>query len=242
VTHPRIGITLDWEEKGSFSDHPHFALREHYFFAVEQAGGLPLGIPHITNKIDGYLDAIDGLLVPGGFFALDKSWYEEGEELPYDPSPRLQFDVTIMQRALKRDMPVLGICAGMQVMGGIHGSKLTANIHTYLGSTTIDHLNGMPATDFAHMLDVKENTLLHTMVGKTFNTNSHHQEAVVKAGEGVVISAVSADGAVEAIELPKYRFAVGIQSHPEMLVEKDKDNASIFTHFVKAADEYKHTK
>src|SRR4051812_38802393 len=110
---PLIGITLDWEEKGTFSKRPYYALRESYFDIIYKAGGLPVAIPFINEAISDYLNEIAALVVPGGDFALKTDWYlNPNAEKPYRPTKRLGFDISIIEQAFAKNLPFLGICAG----------------------------------------------------------------------------------------------------------------------------------
>ena len=107
---PIIGITLDWEKEGTFSPRPHFALREHYFKAVHNAGGLPIAIPHLAADIKEYLRTIDGIIIPGGGFAFPEDWYVDvNEPEPYKPSPRLEADIAAIKLVFEADKPLLDI-------------------------------------------------------------------------------------------------------------------------------------
>jgi putative glutamine amidotransferase len=128
---PIIGLTLDHQKEGSFSKRPYFALRENYFTAIINAGGLPIAIPHREELIDEYLGKINGLVIPGGDFGLDPNWYIEGEKPAFAASARLQFDIQIITKALAKNIPLLGICAGMQILAGMHGCKLSSVIQSY---------------------------------------------------------------------------------------------------------------
>ena len=213
---PRIGITLDIAQSGSFSSRAHYALRVHYFEAVRAAGGLPLAIAHEPTLIDDFLDHVDAVLIPGGGFASPRHWYEQPDaDLPYDPSPRLEFDLAIIERALQRDMPLLGICAGMQLLAGLKGCKMTHDVHSHY-RTDIDHMNGAPAEALCHPIDIGSKSKLSTIYGCThMKVNSAHKEGVVDTPDNVQVTAKSPDGVIEAIELPDHRFAIGVQWHPE---------------------------
>lgn len=236
---PVIGITLDWQKDGSFSTAPYYALRDNYCEAIYKAGGLPITIPYIADAIDSYFAQIDGLLSPGGDFALDPSWYvNQDEPMPFESTPRLEFDVAMITRALAQNMPVLGICAGMQIMGGIKGCKLTPNIHKYT-DTAINHSSGgLKRLEYIHNISVKEGSFLHSITKKQqFKVNSAHQEAIVSAPDTVTVSAVSPeDGVIEAIELPEYRYAVGVQWHPEFFLNSP-ESSLLFTSFIDAVNE-----
>ena len=180
MTRPLIGISLDWQEEGTFSKRPHYALREHYFNIVAKAGGLPIGIPYSPDLLNDYQERVDGLVIPGGFFASPNHWYisDDGKS-PYEPSPRLEFDIALIESALDKNIPILGICAGMQLMAGLLGCKMTEDLQKYF-STEIDHLNEKPAEEVAHYVDIKSKTLLEEIIGESrINVTTAHREAVV---------------------------------------------------------------
>ncbi len=233
---PKIGITLDWQEQGSFSKRPHYALRDAYFDIIYQAGGLPFAVPYIADAIDDYLDGISGLIIPGGDYAFPKEWYiDPNEEKPYSGSKRLNFDIAIAKAAIEKDMPLLGICAGMQIIGGVSGCKMTADIRKSI-DTKIDHLNEKPAEEYAHIVDVSSGSLLKKIVNKQqFDVNTAHCEAIVKVSDIVKISAAAADGIVEAIELPGKKFIIGVQWHPEFFNNETDPNFALFKALVKEA-------
>lgn len=232
---PLIGITLDYVLAGSFSPRPHYAIRDSYFNAVEAAGGTPIGIPFMGNLIDDYLSVINALVVPGGDFALNSNWYVKDDKPGFPPTPRLEFDVEIITKALRKKIPLLGICAGMQIMGGMHGSKLTSNINKYVDSK-LCHLKGTDAAEYAHEVRIEKNSLLRKIVGAdAMQTNSRHIEGIVEPSDNVVVTAKSDDGVVEAIELKGYDFALGVQWHPEFFIQENEPNFKIFQALVKAS-------
>lgn len=234
---PIIGITLDWEEKGTFSKRPYYALRESYFNIIYKAGGLPVAIPYIHNAIDEYLNNISGLIIPGGDFALKKEWYvNPDEEKPYPPSKRLEFDIAIATRALNRNMPILGICAGMQVMGCISGAKMTPNVQKYL-NTEISHRDHRPADEFAHNVKVEKNSLLYKITGKdSFAVNTAHSEAIVETPDNVLVSGMADDGVIETIELKDKEFAIGLQWHPEFFLDENDPSFMLIKALVQKAE------
>jgi putative glutamine amidotransferase len=212
---PVIGIILDWEASGSFSDFPYYALRHHYVDAVRLAGGNPWLIPYgDSDSARDYLEMIDGLLVPGGFYAMKDEWYEgQNTKSPYQNTPRLQFEITMIQQALDQDIPMLGICGGMQVLGGILGCKLTSDLKKTFNNK-IEHFD----LTKPHDIEIEENSLLYQITkSKIISTNSHHKEALISVSAKVKISAKTSDGIIEAIEIPDKKFALGLQWHPEML-------------------------
>tara|TARA_B100001564_G_scaffold346537_1_gene346366 strand:- start:36 stop:737 length:702 start_codon:yes stop_codon:yes gene_type:complete len=225
---PIIGLSLDFEQSSHFSDAPHYCLRTHYFDAVVKAGGIPLGLGYYPEQIPQYIDLIDALIVPGGDFALDPSWYIQNNSSPFEASPRLQFDTSMITAALNKNIPVLGICAGMQTLACMHGCKL---------SSSIENHKHYPRTEYAHDITIEHNTLLHHATNaSTMPVNSVHVEAITQAPDNVIVSARSMDGTIEAIELPQYRFALGIQWHPEFFLEVNNPNYMVFQKFIAAAN------
>lgn len=233
---PLIGITLDYQEKGTFSQRPHYAVRTIYFAAVEAAGGLPIAIPHLADRLPDYMKLIDGLVITGGTHASPESWYVDlHEPPPYEETPRAAFDIAVVEQALKRDMPLLGICAGMQELACVAGAKMTRNVHKH-HNTAIDHRQGTTADRYAHEVVVEPGTRLAQIVGAgRIDVNTAHQEAVVSVPNDMTISARSPDGVIEAIELPKQKFALGVQWHPEFFLAAGNPHRKVFEALVAAA-------
>jgi len=232
---PLIGITLDFVHKGSFSPRPHYAIRESYFKAVAAAGGTPIAIPFVKESIDEYLSLIKGLIVPGGDFGLDASWYVNDEKPGFEATPRLDFDVEIMQKALAKNIPLLGICAGMQILGGMMGCKLTSNINKYIG-TRLCHSGGVNAEEYAHDIHIEKGSMLNKITGlNDMPVNSRHQEGIVEISDKVNLAGKSDDGVIEAIEVKGKEFALGIQWHPEFFITDGEPNFKLFQALVKAA-------
>ncbi len=237
---PIIGIVLDWHEKGGFSNYEYFALRTHYVKATRLAGGTPWLIPYCNpDEVKEYLDKIDGLIVPGGFYKTPNSWYHNDlDTSPYQKSPRFIFEEALIKEALKQDMPFFGICAGMQVLGGILGCKLTGNIHKYL-KTPLQHFGYTKN----HDIIIESNSLLHNIVGKNIiSVNSDHNEAIVEVSDKVNISAKASDGCIEAIEVKDKKFAIGVQWHPDFACYKQEQitdfnpDFEIFKKFIQACN------
>lgn len=233
-TRPLIGVLLDYEASGSFSKRPHYALRTAYFDAVWKAGGLPVGIPYIEEAQEAYLDALGGLIVPGGFYPFPSEVY--GRPANGDAvHPRFAFERTLMTNALARDLPTLGICAGMQVMAVARGATIYADIAGEL-DCAVDHLNEKPAEEHAHTVTVQEGTRLHEITGLTeIAVNTAHNEALKDVPADVIVSARAPDGIIEAIELPDRRFAIGVQWHPEFFLEDGDPSFRLFEKLIGAA-------
>lgn len=231
---PVIGVTLDAEEPGGYSKLPWYALRKNYFSALVDAGALPVALPHHPELAESYLDEIDGLLVTGGAFDVDPSLYGGGPAHPTVTlkAGRTDFELAVTRGALRRDMPVLGICGGQQLLAVALGGTLIQHIPDSIKGA-LEHEQPNPRHEPGHEIAIEANTLLARIVGKPrMAVNSAHHQAVDRPGEGAVVNAVAPDGVVEGVEHPGYRFALGVQWHPEYAV--DPADPLIFDAFVKA--------
>ncbi|PHS76968.1 MAG: gamma-glutamyl-gamma-aminobutyrate hydrolase [Rhodospirillaceae bacterium] len=238
---PIIGIVLDFENggEGEYSKFPWYAVRHNYVSAVANAGGLPLLLPFEMDLLAIYQDDIDGLLIPGGNFDVHPSMYGETgvHETVTTKDNRTQFEMAILQHALKADIPVLGICGGQQLLHVALGGKLVQHVPDTYPNSDIAHEQPNPRDEVGHKVTIMENTLLHDIVGTAdIEVNSAHHQAVIGEPRGVKINAVAPDGVVEGIEATDMSFCLGVQWHPEFEIT-DADTR-IFAGFVQAAREY----
>lgn len=236
---PAIGITPDFNEKPTDSSAPRYELKQAYADAVLRAGGLPFILPYSDDPtcIDAYLDRVSGLLVTGGAFDIPPEAYGDTarDGLGALKHSRTAFETALMQAALKRNMPVLGICGGMQLLNVVMGGSLFQDILKEVQNSK-DHEQKHDRTQPAHPIDVKDGTLLCESLGKgQVMVNSTHHQAVKAPGKNVIVSATSPDGVVEAIEVPSHPFALGVQWHPELLVNAVPAHLGIYKAFVHKA-------
>jgi putative glutamine amidotransferase len=221
----RIGLTLDAEPPGGYSRLPWYAIRENYCAAIVRAGGLPIALPHQTDLAAAYLDLLDGLVVTGGAFDLDPSLYgaRERHATVRTKEQRTAFEWAIARAALDRDLPVLGICGGQQLLNVILGGDLIQHIPDAVPDC-LAHEQPNPRTEPGHAVDVVPGTLLHRIGGcERLEVNSAHRQAAGAIGPGVVVSGRAPDGVIEAIEVPGRRFCVGVQWHPEYAISAADD-------------------
>ncbi|HET6519147.1 MAG TPA: gamma-glutamyl-gamma-aminobutyrate hydrolase family protein, partial [Geminicoccaceae bacterium] len=214
---PRIGLTLDAEPPGGYSRLPWYALRQNYFAAVVEAGGLPVALPHEPELAESYLDLLDGLIVTGGAFDLDPSLYGASERhaTVTTKDRRTAFEFAITRAALSRNVPVLGICGGQQLLNVALGGTLIQHIPDAVPDC-LAHEQPNPRTEPGHAVEVLPGSLLHGLVGVAeLPVNSAHHQAALDVGDGVVVSGRAPDGVIEAIEDPRRRFCLGVQWHPE---------------------------
>ncbi len=228
---PVIAINLDMEESGDYSNYPYYALRKNYFDSIEKAGGIALGIPYEMDNLDFYLDICDGLLIPGGHFDIPTEFYTKAEShssVKLKPG-RSQFEFAMINKFLEADKPVLGICGGEQVIAVALGCTLIQDIASEVKGALEHEVKDRESA--AHIIKIKENTLLHKIIGKTeLGVNTSHHQAVKDLGKDVLASAYSSDGIIEAIESKKHKFCLGVQWHPEYLFNDEE--LEIFKAFV----------
>ncbi|MDE8346766.1 MAG: gamma-glutamyl-gamma-aminobutyrate hydrolase family protein [Acidocella sp.] len=215
---PLIGLTLDAEPAGGWSRYPWYALRQNYFGAVVAAGGLPVALPHEPALAADYLTRLDGLIVTGGAFDIDPALYGDTgrHESVTVKASRTDAELALLRAALARDMPVLGICGGQQLLAVALGGTLIQHIPDTI-SGALNHEQGASAEQPAHMVDIIAGTRLHDIVGPRISVNTSHHQAVRDAGRSV-INALAPDGVIEGVEDPARKFCIGVQWHPEYLV------------------------
>jgi putative glutamine amidotransferase len=232
---PVVGITLDSEPPGGYSKLPWYALRENYAERVAAAGGLPLLLPHHPEQATAYVERIDALIVTGGAFDVDPALFgaTSRHEKVTTKDRRTAFEIAILREALIRDMPVLGICGGQQLLNVVLGGTLIQHIPDEIAGA-LAHEQPNPRTEPGHSIAVVAGTLLSRITGRSeMQVNSAHHQAVKDVADGVVIDARAPDGVVEGIEDPRKRFCLGVQWHPEYAI--DPGDAKIFAALIEAA-------
>ncbi len=232
---PVIGVTLDAEPPGGYSKFPWYALRENYSERVRAAGGIPILLPHEPALAGRYLEMIGGLIVTGGAFDVDPALFGAVERHPAVTTKerRTEFELAVTRGAIARDMPVLGICGGEQLLNVVLGGTLVQHIPDEIEGA-LDHEQMNPRSEPGHTVKVARGTLLHRITGaEQLAINSAHHQAVRDVGAGVVVNAVAPDGVIEGIEDPRRRFCLGLQWHPEFAI--DPGDAKIFAALIEAA-------
>ena len=221
ATPPLIGLTMDVEQPGGYSAFPWYAMRANYFSAVVDAGGLPVALPHDEALAPAYLDRLDGLIVTGGDFDVDPALY--GETTRHErvslKETRTGFEFGATKEALARDMPVLGICGGQQLLNVVLGGTLIQHIPDEW-EAPLAHEQPNPRDEPGHTVSVVPGSLLHEICGTDeLSVNSAHHQAVKEVANGVTVNATAPDGIIEGIEDRTYRFCLGVQWHPEFGID-----------------------
>jgi putative glutamine amidotransferase len=232
---PLIGLTLDAEPPGGYSKYPWYALRQNYISALSAAGGLAVALPHEVELAAQYLDRLDALVVTGGAFDVDPALYgdEERHATVALKADRTSAELALLRGALARNMPVLGICGGEQLLAVALGGTLIQHIPDSIADA-LAHEQSTSHYEPGHAVKILPGTLLARIVGaQTMQVNTSHHQAVRGPGSATV-NAVAPDGVIEGIEDSSRKFCLGVQWHPEYLI--DPGDNRIFEALVAAAN------
>jgi putative glutamine amidotransferase len=226
---------------------PHSWVMNHrYFLALTSVGAVPWMIPLLDNDADtlrAIYDNLDGLFVAGGV-DVDPASYREARHTSCGVTdvPRDVVELTMTRWALEDGKPFFGICRGMQILNVVRGGTLYQDCtEQYPGSIKHDYFPnaGYARDHLAHEIDVEPGSRLHAAFGaERVLINSMHHQGVRDLGDGLVPTAFAPDGLIEALETPNGAFAVGVQWHPEMLIDRDTGTRQLFTHFIEAAQQW----
>ncbi len=214
MARPVVGITT-YVTRASFGvwDAESVLVPADYVNAVERAGGRPLLVPPSDDGVEETLDALDGLIFSGGS-DLDPELYgqEPHPETVGIVDVRDRAELALLTAALARELPVLAICRGAQVLNIARGGDLVQHLPEVVGNERHKHTPG----EFAeHDVTLEDGTRLGSLLGKREPVKSHHHQGLGRLGDGLRVAARADDGVVEAIEDPARRFALGVLWHPE---------------------------
>jgi len=231
---PWIGIPTRYHEKSDY-----IGQIRHYLDAVLWAGGLPLLIPSTTDPevTREYLEQVQGVLLPGSPNDIDPRKY--GEE-PHVKLGKLQpereaTDFAILDLAEQNDMPVLGICFGVQSINVHRGGSLVQDIPSVV-PTPLVHDEDDPNPPARHPVRLTQGSLIARLTGRSeMEVNSYHHQAVQRPGKDLRVVAVSPDGVIEAVEDTAGRFIVGVQWHPERGWRDDPASQALFAALIEQA-------
>ena len=239
---PLIGITPSLRTDERFGETCSIAAN--YVGAVAAAGGVPVVLPPHGNGVEELLDALDGVLFSGGG-DIRPTRYGDAEVHPktYGISDlRDAFEFELLDAALRRDLPVLAICRGIQVLNvGLGGTLYQDVTDQYPGA--IEH--PLPWTaetrhQPGHSVAAEPDGLLADVYGSTeVATNSFHHQGLKQLGAGLRVSGRTEDGLIEAVERPENRFVLGVQWHPEAMYAVHGEHLRPFERLVEEAAAYR---
>ena len=231
---PKIGVVPLYDEKKS-----SIWMLPGYMNAVSAAGGIPLILPYDLTKedFDQIRELYDGFLFTGGA-DVDPVLYNE-KRLPScgisDPV-RDRAETMIFDYAYEKDIPVLGICRGCQIINVLLGGTLYQDLLSQRPATMNHHMTP-PYDRTVHDVLLPEHTILSDLWGKTEKpVNSYHHQAIRRVADDLSVIAVSEDGLTEGVCCPDKRYLLAVQWHPEFIFEKDPDQMLLMKSFIRAAN------
>jgi len=238
---PLIGIPcrpLTRAETGK----PIYANNRAYVHAVESAGGLPVLIPMIKdlNILTALLSRLDGILLSGGIDVHPSHYGEEVHPLTQEVDIELdEFEITLASWAIQQDIPVLGVCRGMQLINVVLGGTLYQDIDNQYPDSIAHSQRHLPITHLAHHIIVEPGSRMEKILGHgAVWVNSHHHQAIKDPGKGVRITGRAPDGVPELLEVPDCRFVMAVQSHPEEIYSIEPAFKRLFSAFVQASSSH----
>ncbi len=205
-----------------------------YVWSVEKAGGLPVVLPfaEIEDNYRQVLGMLDGLLLTGGADIDPLHWGEEPNQRCGRIQPeRDRMELFLCRGALSMDLPVLGICRGLQVLAVAAGGSLVQDIPSQIPAA-IKHYQDAPNWYPTHRVRLRGGTRLASLFSSEIRVNSFHHQSVKALPEGFVISAEASDGVIEGLESPRHRFVLGVQWHPECMWNQVYNYNALFQAFV----------
>lgn len=241
MSKPIIGITsgVIVDEGGMFPGYRRVYANEDYISSVVKNGGVPLIIPLNTSLavIEQQVAMIDGLILTGGNDITPLKYNQEPKQkLGHLFPERDRFESEVLKLAKAKNVPILGICRGAQLINVCHGGDLYQDL-SYRSEKTLKHWQSHSAAQVTHSIELVEGSKLKSIIGSQgIRVNSFHHQVMNKVAEGFKVSATAKDGVVEAIESKTYPFLMGVQWHPEMLYQSVSSMNLIFKALIRQAE------
>jgi putative glutamine amidotransferase len=239
---PLIAISIS-RELGPDQVYRDF-LRATYLRAVVQAGGVPVMLPNISESAEALLHC-DGLLLTGGgdFDPASYGAAEAGTHVKGISADRDRTEVALVHTAMSHNIPVFGICRGIQALAVADHGTLVQDVPTVYPESPLHHNQSEARAEVTHSVNMVPGSLLSRITDSTaLQVNSFHHQSLETLPAGWVVAAESEDGVIEAIEHPDYAYGIGVQWHPEDLVGTEEGARRLFAAFVAAADAYRKEK
>ena len=239
-TAPVIGLTGNFQDGNS-------PLAEGYYQSILKAGGTPFIIPCYddTDALINTLEHLDGILLTGGADINPLFLGEEPIKELHGINPRRdRQELLLTKLAADRQIPILGICRGIQTMNAAFGGPLLQDIHVQMEGTRIKHSQELERSYASHTVSIEEGSLLHELFGTdTIAVNSFHHQAVKEAAPGFRVCARATDGVIEAMESTEHKSMIGVQWHPECFILRgDECMMPLFHWLIREATSFKEAK
>jgi putative glutamine amidotransferase len=239
ISRPLIGIPAFHDTSAPDKMPPRFAMSRAYITALEAVGAAPVILPLALGMetLRDLYGRLDGLFMAGGG-DLNPACYGQGAYTKTEGIDALrdEAELILTRWALEDRKPLFGVCRGVQTMNVAAGGTLVQDVtDQWPNAMRHQYFPDKPRNYVAHDVSVLPGTRLSTILGEAARVNSFHHQAVEKVGEGFRVAACAPDGVVEAIERQYGSFAVGVQWHPESLIDTDSAMSALFAAFVKQA-------
>lgn len=233
MSYPIIGIPA---ERRLFNGSYRNNVNQGEVAAVIKAGGVPVLIPTRNPELaKSYNDLIDGLLLPGGADVAPKFYNEE-------PLPELgetdawldETEIELTKLAVQTGKPILGICRGTQILNVALGGTLYQDIGSQIDTQTYQHFQKAPLDQGTHYADLTSGSILQSIFQGQQHVlvNSHHHESVKEIASQLKLTATASDGVIEGVESQTGELVVGVQWHPELMYQNNRDEFAIFENFI----------
>lgn len=227
-----IGIS-SWTEK--YDDRIYHEINMNFAIQIEKAGGIPMFLPVVNDveMIEMYLKILDGMVLIGGEDVVPFSYGEEPtEHLQNINFERDQAETVIFRKAMEMGIPVLGICRGMQLANVAMGGTLYQDIDSQVTDSLVHVSRERKEFQVSyHSIHIEKDSILNAIYGDSLVVNSFHHQSLKDMGENLRVTAVAADGIVEAVENIEGTPFLGLQFHPEF-PEHNSEFPSIFEYYV----------
>lgn len=232
---PLIGITPDYDPNGP---DPMYKCHRAYCDAITRAGGIPILLPYLDDAdADDFLSSLSGFVLTVGIdFAPELYGGEHSARLELIDPDRDRFEIATINYARANDIPHLGICRGMQLMNVLSGGDIFQHTLDSLPDALEHRPPGFCFHTKVHDIIVEPDSKLGEIYNGRyrFAVNSVHHQAVNRIGAGLKVTARAEDGVVEALEDPSASFAIGVEWHPEHMLDTDQSSLELFEAFVQA--------
>lgn len=241
MTNPIIGVTPSGgDNKAGVRT---YSVAADYTQAIERAGGIPVILPLHIDNIEGLLDSLDGVIFSGGGDIEATLFKQENHETVSGlDTERDSFEINLMQAAFDRDLPILAICRGVQVMNVARGGDLIQDIPSQTDSKMqhAQRAEGVGEHDLFQTATViaGDNPITTALGEGPANINSFHHQSIGKVAADLEVVATADDGIIEAMYAPEQTYAVGTQWHPERLAAKHAEHQRLFDQLLAAAKNY----
>lgn len=230
---PRIGINLNYSK-----DRQVYSLDPDYVRAVKKAGGVPVLLPFVSDESEAreLLASVHGVIFTGGADIDPRRWGEE-------PHPKTELlwperersDELLMRAAIEQDVPTLCICCGFQQLNVLFGGSLHQHLPDLPGIVEAHAVS----KGKCHEVELLDGQIRQIVGAGRAKVNSYHHQAVNRVGRGLLVTARSEDGFIEGLEVPGKRFVLGVQWHPERMLE-EAPQLRLFEALVSVASRVEH--